>query len=438
MTDVTVHGGANEIGGNKILVEDQDTRVFFDFGMSFVERRKFFSSFMPPRDLPQMIELGIIPRLDGVYNLDPSTTQVQGVVLSHAHTDHFQCISLLKRDIKIFASKDALKIIEAVTETRPKTLENDISGLSFASFESGRSFSIGSIKITPIEVDHSIPGSYGFIIETSAGTLAYSGDLRKHGRKAKLTRDFISKVSKVKPVALLCEGTHIQSGNRNSEADVLRQSSAIVGGTNGLVFANFSVVDIDRLNTFLRVAQDTDRQLAISPKQAHILSKLEGNPSFGSMLKDTDLWVFKKEKKQYDKWEKKVFAAMQCVTSAEVKKEQSNWIMVSRGIFDLGEMFEIRPEPGSIFLLSNSEPYNEEMEEDQAILRNWLEYFGVPMYTVHSSGHIMPLDLREAIVSMRPAKLYAIHTASQRLFAKFLSGTKVEVVQPKIGDRNQI
>src|SRR5712692_6356261 len=127
MSYITVLGGANEIGGNKILVEDGDTRVFFDFGMSFAERRKFFSPFMPPRNLPELVELGIIPRLEGVYKFDSSTTKVHGVVLSHAHTDHFQCIPFLKRDIKVFASQDIQKIVEAVTETRPKTLENDIT-----------------------------------------------------------------------------------------------------------------------------------------------------------------------------------------------------------------------------------------------------------------------------------------------------------------------
>jgi mRNA degradation ribonuclease J1/J2 len=34
-TTLTFYGGVNEIGGNKILLQDGDTRVFFDFGMSF-------------------------------------------------------------------------------------------------------------------------------------------------------------------------------------------------------------------------------------------------------------------------------------------------------------------------------------------------------------------------------------------------------------------
>lgn len=40
---LTFYGGVNEIGGNKILVKDGDTKVFFDFGMSFGMKKLFYS-----------------------------------------------------------------------------------------------------------------------------------------------------------------------------------------------------------------------------------------------------------------------------------------------------------------------------------------------------------------------------------------------------------
>jgi ribonuclease J len=39
----------NEIGGNKILVEGDGTKVFLDFGMSFGTVNKYFSEFLQPR-----------------------------------------------------------------------------------------------------------------------------------------------------------------------------------------------------------------------------------------------------------------------------------------------------------------------------------------------------------------------------------------------------
>jgi ribonuclease J len=35
MVKLTFYGGVNEIGGNKILLQDKRTKVLFDFGQSF-------------------------------------------------------------------------------------------------------------------------------------------------------------------------------------------------------------------------------------------------------------------------------------------------------------------------------------------------------------------------------------------------------------------
>jgi len=42
MSKLTFFGGVNETGGNKILLEDQGTKIFLDFGMSFDQDGKFF------------------------------------------------------------------------------------------------------------------------------------------------------------------------------------------------------------------------------------------------------------------------------------------------------------------------------------------------------------------------------------------------------------
>jgi mRNA degradation ribonuclease J1/J2 len=49
LTSLTFYGGVNEIGGNKILLEDKDTRVFLDFGKGFTRRAKFFEEYINPR-----------------------------------------------------------------------------------------------------------------------------------------------------------------------------------------------------------------------------------------------------------------------------------------------------------------------------------------------------------------------------------------------------
>ena len=46
---VTVYGGAGQIGGNKILLEDGEAQLFFDFGLNFEDSGKYFAEFLSPR-----------------------------------------------------------------------------------------------------------------------------------------------------------------------------------------------------------------------------------------------------------------------------------------------------------------------------------------------------------------------------------------------------
>jgi ribonuclease J len=86
----------NEIGGIKILLEDEDAKNFLDFGMSFGLANKYFSEFLQPRKcngLGDFIEFGLIPDLKGRYREDflghmgrsSEALGFDGVLLSHAH-----------------------------------------------------------------------------------------------------------------------------------------------------------------------------------------------------------------------------------------------------------------------------------------------------------------------------------------------------------------
>ena len=69
-TTVTFYGGVNEIGGNKILIQDKDTKIFFDFGMSFTAKKQFYSPpFLSPKNEKSLQELGILPKIDASTRL---------------------------------------------------------------------------------------------------------------------------------------------------------------------------------------------------------------------------------------------------------------------------------------------------------------------------------------------------------------------------------
>ena len=73
MVELTFYGGVGEIGGNKILLEDLDTRVLLDFGMSFKQSGKYFSEFLQPRKcngLGDYFATDLLPDVPGIYRED--------------------------------------------------------------------------------------------------------------------------------------------------------------------------------------------------------------------------------------------------------------------------------------------------------------------------------------------------------------------------------
>ncbi len=155
---MTVYGGANEIGGNKILVESEETRLMLDFGRRMGYFNEFFDEFLQPRSksgIRDFVKLGILPELDGIYRdfyvkafsnfpmenaLDEDTIHraedywnsrlksyneytenndkpyLDAVFVSHAHFDHIQDISYLSPKIPVYCTEETKLLAKVVTD----------------------------------------------------------------------------------------------------------------------------------------------------------------------------------------------------------------------------------------------------------------------------------------------------------------------------------
>ncbi len=429
MVQIELLGGVGEIGGNKFLVRDNESRILLDFGMSLGARGQFFSEpFLAPRDGQGLISLGILPDVHDLYR-DGGEPPVDAVLLSHAHIDHSMCISLLNRKTPVYCGETTLTILRTLSEMRQKGFENDLEGIDFKTFRTGDRLDFGQIQLEPIHVDHSVPGSYGFLISTSKGTIAYSGDFRAHGSKSSLTTDFVNAASKSEPEMFLCEGTNLVRGDLRTEQEVFEKSDHVVRKTKGLVLASFSSADIDRLRTFHQIAEKNERVLALSMKQAYLLRALSKDEHLETpdVLNDPHIVVYQRGKKTFYRWEKDILGETKVKTSEDIHDMQDKVILASSS-YDMNEVLDIRPGPGGAFINSSSEPFNEEMEIDHERFINWLNHFGLPMYQIHSSGHMMPTELREAIGEIAPKRLVPIHTDQPELYRLFVKDlTKVEL-----------
>ena len=147
-------------------------------------------------------------------------------------------------------------------------------------------------------------------------------------------------------------------------------------------------------------------------------------------LDDEEILIFRKSKKRFDKWEKQLLERYDKQNKIfdvfEVSKQQCKVVLAS-SFYDLEELVQLQPEAGSCYILSTSEPFNEEMEIDYEKLVNWLSHYGLPQYHVHVSGHIMPLQLKKMLKEINAKRIFPVHTESAYLFSKFIRDIRSQV-----------
>ena len=442
MAKLTFYGGVNEIGGNKILLEDKGARIFLDFGMSFSFGSEFFTGYLQPRrvnGLGDYFEFNLLPKLLGLYSKDMLANTglrhteplFDGVILSHAHIDHVGHANFLDEDMPFFCGEGTKIILDALKESAGY----DYGEHDCKTFRTNKKLRIGNIEVNPLHVDHSIPAAYGFIINTSNSSLVYTGDIRLHGPMARMTREFIEKAKEISPDVMICEGTRVNPQEKRSnysEADVKKLSNHIVENSRRIVVCSFSGRDVDRFKTFYEVAKENDRKLVIPTRMAYLLSKLKDDKhlSLPSISTDENILVYVKRKKSgdfreqdYYSWERMFLD--KAVTFDYVRENQSN-ILLFLDLANFTELIDIKPHGGE-FIHSMSEPFSED-DIESGIMHNWLRHFDLRFHQIHASGHCPSSDLKEIIEQINPKKLIPIHTEEPEYFKKL--SCQCEVVLP--------
>ncbi len=429
-TTLTFYGGVGEIGGNKILLQDRDVKVFFDFGMSFALKKQYYSPpFLSPKSEKSLKEFGILPKIRGIYK-DEKSSDVDAIFISHAHMDHSAYISFINREIPVYCGETTKIILDALSEMRRVDFEFNVGGVKFETFRTGDKIVVGNLEVEPTHVDHSVPGAYGFVVHTSNGAIVYTGDFRVHGAKPEMTSEFVKRARDAEPLAVVTEATNMTGASVSSENDVKNKLNKIVAEAHGIVLADFAYTDVDRLRSFYRIAKKNGRCLAVSLKQAYLLEALRKDKRLRIPdLNDESILVFRKSKKKYDKWEAEIMNKYpsKIIDVFEVSKQQCKAVL-AMSFYDLEELVEIQPQAGSCYILSASEPFNEEMEIDFERLVNWLGHYGLPQYHAHVSGHIMPLQLKAALREINASKVFPVHTEKTEMFAKFMRDLKGKVM----------
>jgi ribonuclease J len=425
---VTFLGGVREIGGNKVLIEDGPDRILFDFGPSFSPRmEQFYVDYLQPRSaspVEDLLEFGLLPRVPGLYSKEALTDsdlpyrdpEVHGVFVSHAHADHAGYLKLIDPSIPVHVGVGTRRLLEAIETTTPSMRYGEHDWRTFTDRAPVR---VGGIEVVPYPVDHSIPFAYGFLVRTSEGTVAYTGDFRQHGPRAADTVAFLEAAAAESPEALVIEGTRAGPDPRRNftEEGVREGVDRVLGPSRTLAFACTYPRDVDRLRTLYDAARAADRELVVSTRTAHLLSEVAPLFPAGEVPvagKSPGLSVYARKLRRRYKWELPHLDG--ALGSDEVRSGGARYLL-ALDLMHFPELIDLRPPSGSPFVHSMSEPFSED-DVDDRVLHNWLDHFHLEFHQMHASGHASGPELLEIVRSIRPRTVYPIHTEHPEAFER--------------------
>jgi len=467
------------------------------------------------RGIHDLLTLGLIPKLN-IYRPDlvPPDVSLDGypslpisaVLLSHAHLDHCGNIGLLPQEIPVFSTPMTAAILKGYQDTGKSTTEADVAytsgrkpnsedplyiesdrgscyrgkefcltveppekflgflswrpgqdGKNAKKLEPGRCCTMENsplpFQVTACEVDHSLYGACGFLIEGER-IVAYTGDFRLHGRNEAKTREFVRRAKGAD--VLITEGTRVkdagpEDGTRITEDSVCETCRGAVEISEGLVIADFSARNFERLEAFREIAAKTGRELVVTARDLYMLYALfavDGVKRWEGVRVYDEIVEHRKRK-----WEAELvipLAGDQYVKHDAIRRDPGRYILCF-SFFDMNHLLDIKPDGGS-YLYSSCEPFNEEMEIDFRRLWQWLDFFRItpcgftmqkdeagevnPMMDkhYHASGHASGADVEWVIDEIDPEVIIPVHTEAPGWFTENFDG----VIVPEEGKRYEV
>jgi ribonuclease J len=246
-------GGVGEIGMNLSIYGlgsgGRGTWMAVDFGVSFASEEH-----LPGVDL-------ILP---DIRFLVEERRDLAGIVLTHAHEDHFGALIDLwpRLKVPVYATPFTAALLESKRLSEPNAPEIPVTVVPL-----GGRFALGPFDLEFVSVAHSIPESNALIIRTRLGNVLHTGDW-----KIDPTPVIGAPTDEAKLKALGVEGVRalvgdstnaVREGRSPSEADVAKCLAELIKNARGRVAVTTFASNVARVRSSAIAAREAGREVVV-------------------------------------------------------------------------------------------------------------------------------------------------------------------------------
>lgn len=408
-------GGVGEIGMNLGLYGYGPPRkrqwIVVDCGVTF-----------PGPDLP-----GVDLVLPDIRFLEEQIDNLKGIVITHAHEDHYGALLDLwpRLKVDVWMTPFSAGLLESKRQG-----EHNAPDIPVTIFKPGDTFNVGPFSIETIAVTHSIPEPVSLAITSPLGTVVHTGDWKidpapSLGPITDETR--FRAVGDAGVLALVCDSTNaMREGESPSEEAVGEGLRGVIEKASGRVAVTTFSSNVGRIRSIAEAARDTGRQVVVLGRSlkrvidvATDLGYLEGLPPF---LPEDDFGYIPREN-----------AVILCTGSQG--EPRAALAKLARD-----EMRNVALSPGDTVVYSSRViPGNEKaiLETKNLLIEQGIEIIEDTDALVHVSGHPRRSELKKMYEWVRPQILVPVHGEAAHLVAHGSLGAMAgipDVAQIRNGD----
>ncbi|MFW5721291.1 MAG: MBL fold metallo-hydrolase [Bacteroidota bacterium] len=430
--NLTIHRGTQEIGGSCVELWTENTRILIDFGMPLVEKTGEEFDFNKYKDLTrdQLVEKGVLPNIKGLYK--DEKPQVDGIIISHAHQDHYGLSSFINTEINFYLGEATHKIIELTNLFTPQNtvFANPIF------FKKENTFQIGDFKITPYWNDHSAFDAYSFLVEANGKRIFYSGDFRSHGRKWRAYKWFLHNAPREVDYLLL-EGSNVGQVDKSSLSEERIEDKLVEqfnqGNNINLIYT--SGQNIDRLISIYKACLRANKTLVVDVYIAKVLKELSRFAKLPYPSADYKnlrvIFPYYTSKRLTNEGNKHILFQFKDykITKEQVAQYPEDIVMIVRPSMQK-DLDHIKGIDGGTLIYSMWTGYLEKSNTKKFI--DYLKKRNFSVKYLHTSGHADTEALKEMVKAINPDCIIPIHTFGGKDYKKIFSKPVVELKDGEI------